>query len=568
MSKDHAKQSPEMSRRFFLRRLGVVAGAAAIGGAAYGVDSLLTGGTSPSGAPPTKPKATTTTRTPPATTTTVRPGEMPGLPTAEWLVEENSRPGSTAWTKVGTTFQGQLEGFADRVSATAGDEVTLYVNTVEPGFHVEIYRMGWYGGAGGRLVATSVRTAGVKQPAPEFTAGVNTMECHWQPSVTFEVATSWPPGNYLLRLVADDGVAEWIPLTVRDDKSTAAIVVQNSVTTWHAYNLWGGYSLYYGQVPGGGQDYANRARVVSFDRPYAHNWAAGTADWLGNEFPLLMLAERHGLDLAYWTDVDLHAHPELLANHKCLVSLGHDEYWSAAMRDGAQQALGAGVNLAFLGANACYRHIRFEDSPLGANRHEVCYKDGTEDPLGSTDPSEVTWNWEDGPDPRPESQLIGNMYQSYLASGPMVVADPGAWMLRATGLPAGAQIPSVIGSEFDGYAPALPGPRDVAIACHSPTGSVSGNGFSDMTWYTVQHGGGVFASGTANFVGKLWDNPGTLPTGYAFDAIPGVTKPLEQITLNVLAVLGEGPGSTSFPSEANWEQFYKPSWGGVSSSDV
>jgi hypothetical protein len=78
----------------------------------------------------------------------------------------------------------------------------------------------------------------------------------------------------------------------------------------------------------------------------------------------------------------------------------------------------------------------------------------------------------------------------------------------------------------------------------------------------------VFASGTASFVGKLWDNPGTLPTGFAFDAVPGVTAPLEQVTLNVLAVLGEGPGSASFPSEANWERFYQPTWGGVASSDV
>src|SRR5580658_157798 len=343
-----------MPRRYFLRQVGAAAlGLAALGGAGYGIDALATsGGGSSSGSPghgagtSTSNPGTTSPAGRTSTTTTVPPGEIPDLPTAGWLVEENTRPGSTGWTQVGTSYQGQLEGFADRVSATHGDEVTLYVNTTEKRTHVEIYRMGWYGGSGGKLVKTTATFAGQQQPASELTAGVNTVECHWQPSVTFTVEPNWLPGNYLLRLVGDDGVAEWVPLTIRDDTSTAAVAVMNSVTTWQAYNLWGGYSLYYGQVPGGGQNYDNRARVVSFDRPYAHTWAAGTADWLGNEFPFLMLAERKGIDLAYWTDVDLHERPELLRNHRCLVSLGHDEYWSMAMRDGAQSALDAGTNLA------------------------------------------------------------------------------------------------------------------------------------------------------------------------------------------------------------------------------
>ena len=164
-----------------------------------------------------------------------------------------------------------------------------------------------------------------------------------------------------------------MPFCVRDDTSRAAIVIQHSVTTWQAYNRWGGYSLYYGNTGGAlsfthapaGGTYADRARIVSFDRPYDYDWASGAADFVGNEIPVIYQAEQLGLDVTYWTDVDLHANPQLLSNHKALISLGHDEYWSAPMRVGAQRALAAGVNLAFLGANACYRQIRFEPSPLG-----------------------------------------------------------------------------------------------------------------------------------------------------------------------------------------------------------
>ncbi len=131
-----------------------------------------------------------------------------------------------------------------------------------------------------------------------------------------------------MKLVGDGGQEQFVPLTVRDDASTAAFVFQNSVTTWQAYNLYGGYSLYYGANGRGGQDFAHRARAVSFDRPYPQTWASGAADFVGNEYPLLYDMERLGLDLTYWTDVDFHARPQLLGNHRVLFSLGHDEYWS------------------------------------------------------------------------------------------------------------------------------------------------------------------------------------------------------------------------------------------------
>ncbi len=73
-------------------------------------------------------------------------------------------------------------------------------------------------------------------------------------------------------------------------------MLQNSVTTWQAYNLWGSYSLYYGPDATGRPAFANRARAVSFDRPYPQTWASGAADFVGNELPLLFHLESLGLD--------------------------------------------------------------------------------------------------------------------------------------------------------------------------------------------------------------------------------------------------------------------------------
>ncbi|HUY65014.1 MAG TPA: N,N-dimethylformamidase beta subunit family domain-containing protein, partial [Acidimicrobiales bacterium] len=301
----------------------------------------------------------------------VTPGGV-AVPGARWLQEENARPGTLDWIVTGHQQQRAIEGFAGSVSAAAGDELPLFVHTLARSFHVEAYRMGYYQGLGARLVWRSDQLAGTSQPPPVLTAGTNTVECRWKPSLSLAVDGSWPPGAYLLKLVGSNGEQQFVPLCVRDDTSSATFVVQHSVTTWQAYNLWGGYSLYYGSTGGGftftqspnGKTYAQRARVVSFDRPYPQTWAQGASDFLGNEFPLVYDMERLGLDVAYVTDLDVHRNPSALLRHRCLLSLGHDEYWSLEMRDGVARARDAGLNVAFLGANACYRPIRMAASPM------------------------------------------------------------------------------------------------------------------------------------------------------------------------------------------------------------
>ena len=257
------------------------------------------------------------------------------VPTARWLVAENAKPGTNNWVVTGIQTPHAIEGFASQVSAAPGDDLVLFVNTNAQSFHVEAYRMGYYQGLGGRLIDTSDTVAGTQQPTYTVTPGVNTVTCPWQPSMTLSITNDWPPGNYLLKLVGDGGQQQYIPLTVRDDTSTATYVFQNSVSTWQAYNLWGGYSLYGHGATGG--DFGDRSRIVSFDRPYPQTWAQGAADFFGNEFPVLYQMEQHGLDMTYWTDVDLHANPSLLSKHKTLFTMGHDEYWSYEMRDGSPE---------------------------------------------------------------------------------------------------------------------------------------------------------------------------------------------------------------------------------------
>jgi hypothetical protein len=477
------------------------------------------------------------------------------VPTAPWLIAENQRPGTLNWICNFVQPEHALEGFASQVSAAQGDDVALYVNTTTArAVQVQAYRMGYYQGLGGRLVWQSDFVAAGQQPAPVFTPGAGTISCPWTPTMTITVAKDWPPGCYLLKLVGSGGEEQFVPLTVRDDGSMASFVLQNSVTTWQAYNLWGSYSLYFGPAGRGGQDFANRARIVSFDRPYPQTWASGAADFVGNELPLLFHLESLGLDLTYWTDVDLHERPQLLMNHRCLFSLGHDEYWSTPMRQGAASANEAGVNLAFLGANACYRQIRLEPSSIGPNRLEVCYKDAAEDPMAQENPALTTVNWDQAPVSNPESTLIGSMYQSVGAVADMVVTDASSWFYDGCNLTDGHTFPKAIQGEYDRYVPSMPGPHNLDVLAHSPVPHQSN--WSDITYYTAPgNGGGVLASGSASFGAQL-STPGIIPSLVIPGPYPGISDVLRRAMENVYGRFGLGPATSYGSSGGNWSAVY------------
>jgi hypothetical protein len=491
-------------------------------------------------------------RTEPAVVLADTPGGVV-VPTAPWLIAENRRPGTLNWICNVVQPDHALEGYASQVSAVPGDDVAVFVNTTARAVQVQAYRMGYYQGLGGRLVWQGDMVAAGPQSAPEVSPGIGTVRCAWSPTTTVSITDAWPPGCYLLKLVDNSGQEQFVPLTVRDDASTAAYVIQNSVTTWQAYNLYGGYSLYYGPNAGGTPVFADRARAVSFDRPYPQTWASGAADFVGNELPLLFHLESLGLDLTYWTDVDLHANPSLLSKHRCVFSLGHDEYWSRPMRDGAVQAVANGLNFAFLGANACYRQIRMQPTSVGPNRLQVCYKDATEDPVAQEDPSLTTVNWNQAPVDQPESELIGAMYQSVGAMADMVVTDGSSWFFDGCNVSDGQVFPQVIKGEYDRYVPSLPGPQNLDVLAHSPVPHQSN--WSDVTYYTTPGGGGVFASGSASFV-SLLSTTGMIPSIVIPGPFPGVSDVIRRAMENLYGLFGLGPAGPYGSSGGNWSSVY------------
>jgi hypothetical protein len=341
----------------------------------------------------------------------------------------------------------EIEGYASATSVNRGGSINLYVQSADPTYTINIYRIGWYGGNGGRLLAGPILRTRTAQPTcPVTDLATRLVECNWTdpyelpiPNTTADPTdpTDWASGVYLAKLTGSGGKQSYIIFVVRDDARPAGAMFQTAVTTYAAYNNWGGYNFY--DSDSQGQTPANK---VSFNRPYKvpqrHMNGKGAGDFLSWEINMLRFVERVGYDVTYSTNIDTHTAPSRLLTHRTFMSVGHDEYYTKQMYDAVQAARDARVNLAFFGANNIYWQIRLEASSLTGqpNRTVVGYKYDT-DPIVSTNPSLATYTWREtsrAPINRPEAALMGAMYDYNSLDGDMVIADCSSWICAGTSL--------------------------------------------------------------------------------------------------------------------------------------
>ena len=474
------------------------------------------------------------------------PGSVTSAPSAPpslvqpFPAAENKRPGTSAWRITDLGAGDAIEGYADKQSVLPGQSFRLYVSATARSFRVDAFRFGWYGGHQARLVWRSASIPGQRQAAVSITPGTHMVTAPWRPSLTVGTA-GWPAGSYLLRLDSSSGAERYVPITVRSASTAGAVVILNDNTTWQAYNSWGGYSLYQG--PDGLP--SDRGYAVSFDRPYDGD---GAVRFLAFDEAAIALAEHTGVPLAYETDVDVDQHAGLLGGARAVISLGHDEYYSQAMRNALTAARNAGTNLAILGANAIYRHIRF----AAGDRVIICYKSASLDPLYGRDNAETTQQWRDPPDPRPESVITGVFYECNPVSASWVVYDPSSWIFAGTGAYRGERFPGMVGPEYDRLNLSVPFPRPLQVLAHSPLTCDGISTFADSVYYTVASGAGVFASGTMRWVCAM-RGPSC---GHGLNR--AAERFVDRATQNVLRAFATGPAAGEHPAADNVAQVKPP----------
>lgn len=451
---------------------------------------------------------------------------------------ENALPGTTAWQLTTPADSHEIEGFA---SATSIDHCSptplrLYVNTTAPQYRVEVYRLGWYNGLGGRLIAGPTTAAATPQPAPTPNPQTGLIECNWSTPFLLQPSCSWVSGVYVAKLTAIPGGRQcYVHFVVRDDARSSLLLFQCSVTTYQAYNDWGGKSLY--------GDATSHAARVSFNRPYLPGWGSG--QFFSYEYDMVRWLEAEGYDVTYGTNVDTHRSLAHVLAHQAFLSVGHDEYWSWEMRTNVQTARDLGIHLAFFSANTCFWQIRLDPSTIdgAASRVITCYKDDAlqHDPVAiDGNPSNdylITRTWRDNG--RPENMLIGVMLDvcDVGVNADLVITNAGHWVFAGTGAQNGQTLAGLVGYEADRrFSPEPPGVETLA---HSPVPPTQWCPVSpsDMTAYTAPSGAIIFATGTIQWAWGLDD----FACACAATHSPLMHPVARQMTRNVLGRLSQSP---------------------------
>lgn len=469
------------------------------------------------------------------------------------IADENDLTGNPAseWDISGAGDL-SIQGFATNISINTGSTIDFKIDVKAPAtnYAIKIYRLGYYDGAGAREITDLGNNfPGVAQPAPLYETATGKTDCsNWSVSASW-TATDAVSGIYLAKLTRNDNSgSSHIAFVVRDDAGNADILFKTSDATWQAYNGYGGNSLYVNNsgtpVPG-----FNHATKVSYNRPfYTRSGGGGSGsseDWLFNaEYPMIRWLERNGYDVSYTTDVDMDRDPTVITTsmHKILLSIGHDEYWSAAERTAFETARGNGVHLAFFSGNEVYWKTRWEDN----HRTLVCYKEGTQGENvcgGDCDPSNIwTGLWRDGcasnaPDGcNPENALTGQISWGD-ATGSILVPDTYKnlrfWRntsIASLNIGQTATLPNgTLGYEFDfeQYFDTYPGGR---ITLSNTT--LSGKNHK-MSLYRHSSGALVFGAGTVQW---SWGLDSNHDRGNAPPSLD-----MQQATVNLFADMGVQP---------------------------
>jgi hypothetical protein len=477
------------------------------------------------------------------------------------IVLENQKPGSTAWQITNLATNNEILGYASATSVNQGEVLPIKVSLAQPGqYRIDVYRLGYYGGAGGRFITSSGSLNGGIQTGSTFDPNTRLVESNWNTSYNLAIGSDWTSGLYIAKLTdITTGKESQINFAVRDDDRPADLGFQASFTTYEAYNNYGGYSTYTSNSLNG-----QRAFKVSFDRPIAptHQGTVNSDGYTINnmmawEYNMVRWLESQGYDVSYYTNLDVHTNPLQLYSQDTFLSVGHDEYWSMEMFDSVTKARDNGINLAFFSANTAYWRVRFEDSSTGEpNRVMVSYKSNWAlDPVAQNDISQATTLFRSPELNRPENSLLGVAYIGDNSNGDnatrgfgFVVSNSSDPYYAHTGLQNGDVLSGLVGYEWDAVLNNGFTPSGLVVLSASPVvpGSTAPGSLpplppgtdiftSNAVRYTDPSGAKVFSTGSIQWAWGL----------DSYGVANRVDRRVQQITTNVLADMGAKPQTPS-----------------------
>lgn len=386
----------------------------------------------------------------------------------------------------------EIWGYTPRMSYAPGDEVVLHVSTTAARWSYEV-------GRDGLRYERLLKVDDLPGQHHETPANCSVAGCGWPEAARFIVPKDWRPGGYLITLVAErdgDRVEEHHLILVRraPHMPPAPYLLVCATGTWVAYNCWGGSNHYEGIAGPEGDRFSP---ILSTQRPWTRGfcklppgapralpdqppkpgemvrypymeWAYSygyskkyaSAGWASYERHFARWAEAEGYDLDFATLHDLDADPKRPTENSCVIFVGHDEYWSAPMRDAVDAFVEGGGRVARFAGNFLWQ-IRLEDE----GRTQICHKYAAEDdPMASSvTPRLTTGAWEAEPVGRPGALSFGvNALRGIYAglgrcagsgAGGFTIYRPAHWAFDGAGLGYGDVLGAasrIFGYEVDG----------------------------------------------------------------------------------------------------------------------
>ena len=421
---------------------------------------------------------------------------MTADPTAEWLAQAvlgnyAERPSADGLTSH------RIWSYTDAQSYSPGDRVKLHACTNAATYDLNVIR----DCLRPETVLERKGLPGKLHPIPED-CSVN--GCNWPVALEFQIGPDWRSGVYIVRTrcLKEGAVADTHDhlLIVRPKPAKAMpgrLLLIAATSTWTAYNDWGGSNHYQGFA---GPNADLFSAVLSIHRPYAKGfvtlppdaprptlmeppammaepryphmeWAYAhgyskkyaSAGWASYERHFMRWAEAAGYIVDVIAQTDLHFRPDILSAYRCLVMVGHDEYWSWQMRDAIDAYVDEGGHIARFAGNFMWQ-IRLEQD----GQIQVCHKylATKNDPFMVTGPRHlVTESWEAKEIARPGALTFGlnatrGLYASWSGCSPrgakgFPIYRPDHWAFTGTGLYYGDVLgarSAIFGYEVDGLA--------------------------------------------------------------------------------------------------------------------
>jgi hypothetical protein len=274
-----------------------------------------------------------------------------------------------------------IEGYPESVTVRPGDALTLCISTDHPRFRVDFYRQG---------VTLQLVGSNEWKDGSAFARGSPEQDWGWGRH-PFTIPAEWLSGAYVamfFELDADGNVISSPEDTaVADGRVGKALFVVRSATPGKSTRILYMLPLFtyqaYNETSPGGSLYSGTNKVTlrrtgggtggtPWDNtPDAYDCSSPRQTFAHWDVPFISWLEKNEYWVDYYTDLDIHENPsDFLSNYKLLLSVGHDEYWSADMRANVEAFVQSAGNVAFFSGNTCWWHIHLEDNNTAFGRDD------------------------------------------------------------------------------------------------------------------------------------------------------------------------------------------------------